>query len=151
MEPPVFLKWNPTHEKRTMHDGVEVWEGRWVIYVKLAENAHPDANHNITEIDEYFDEHDCWARKLQTYETEDGEFAPADMGLVKGLRIVDAWNRRDEILESMDNAETTQDRIRETARKAAESAASHYFDYNNPKVSMNPETPHPGSWRHRIR
>lgn len=152
LDPPVFLKWNSTHSRRTRSDGIEVWEGRWIIYSQLRESQHPDAQNIKTGIDVYDSERGLWLRKLQTYQTEDGEFAGADMGLVKGLRLMDAKMRElgsekfyRQTLEAADERE--QEQQRSQLREAAAASSSYYDSYNNPIVG--PDTL--GNWRHRIR
>ena len=152
LNPPVYLKWNPRYEKRTRSDGIEVWEPRWVIYSELPQSYHPDAGNVKSDIDIYDPERGVWMRRLQTYETEDGEFAKADMGLVKGLRMMDHMMKElgtdqfyEDTLVAADERE--EEEQRKKLRDAAAGSKSYYDSYDNPIVG--PDTL--GNWRHRIR
>lgn len=96
MFPRHFLAWNPEYEvSGYAPGGTPAYDGRWEIWIELTGVTHPQATHEITSIDRYLPEHDCWARKLQTYKAEDGSYVPIDDRLLVGLELADTWSGQD--------------------------------------------------------
>lgn len=142
-DPEPFLVWNPV-----AREAGEGWEPRWEIWVELEENHHPEAQNFRARTDRYFTERGCWARKLQSWEHEDGSFAPVDARLVRALKMADTWSRGRFYEEQVDEPYRRNQRERsERLARGAAAAASYYDRWDSPVIG--PHTS--GDWRHRIR
>jgi len=150
MSPRVFMQWNSRVFKANDLNGVH-WEGRWEIWCELMHSSHPDAKNTLYKTDAWNTDAQCWMRKLQVYQTEGGDFAPADRALIVGLKMADAWADR-LFYENKIEDPYEREEVRQVSRRveAASGGAAHYRNFNNPTVGA-----HRGSsradWRHRIR
>lgn len=150
MEPKTFMLWNARVFKANDLNGVH-WEGRWEIWCELRESQHEDANNELYRTDRWNTDFQTWMRKLQLYQTEEGNFAPVDRALVIGLNMADTWADR---LWYQNNIEVPHDH-EEAVRvarsvEAASGGASYYRNFNNPTVGGHRGSSRAG-WRHRIR
>lgn len=147
MEPKVFLVWNSVHRSFEKF-GTKRWEGRWEIWCELRHSTHPDATNELAETDRWNTDHQCWMRKLQVYETEDGEFAPADRALVKGLKMADAWASRTFYEDHVEDPEIEREEAAMQARREIWQGASEYYrTHNNLRVGGDVNS----GWRWRTR
>lgn len=143
MYPRHFLRWNPRHQKVG-----EKWEGRWEIWIELAEVAHPDFKHFVDhDKDVWNTDAQCWMRRLQAYTYEDGSFAPADERLLIGLEMADTWSNR-RFFE--DHVEEPHSRKEEEAtrhiRDISAGSANYYRRIDSPIVGRHVNS----GWRWRI-
>lgn len=150
MSPRVFMEWNPRTYKVNDLNGVH-YQGRWEIWCELMDSSHPDARNLKYRTDRWNTDAQCLMRKLMTYQTEGGDFAPADRGLIIGLNMADTWGNRlfyeDEVEKPYEAWEAKQ--ITKQV-EAASGGASHYRNFNNPTVGGHRGGARAG-WRHRIR
>lgn len=148
MVPRVFLEWNPRLFKANDTNGV-YWEGRWEIWCKLEHSTHPDARNARYVSDRWNTDVQCWMRKLQVYQTEGGDFAPADRGLIVGLNMADTWANRLFYEEHViaPNVRIEEARMAVT-REMVSAGSSYYRNFNNPIVGSYGGT---RGWRWRDR
>lgn len=131
MYPRVFLRWSKQ-------------KSRWEIWVELADNSHPGNKFLRSKKDRWCPEAKCWLRFLQTYQYEDGSYAPVDERLLLGLRMADTWERGD-ILDELERREESRESRKKNDRlDLLESLASHYRNYINPTVGYGSKNP---GWR----
>lgn len=147
MTPGVFLVWNSAWENRGTEDQ-PVWEPRWEIWCELTDVSHPDARHQLSDKDVWNTDAQCWMRFLQTYETAEGDFAPADERLIVGLQLADTWSNRRFYEDWVEGAYDAQQASLAKARRETIIGHSEYYDnYDRPVIG--PGTG--GDWRWRIR
>lgn len=147
MEPKVFLVWNSVHRSFEKF-GTKRWEGRWEIWCELRHSTHPDATNELHETDRWNSDHQCYMRKLQTYQTADGEFAPADERLLVGLRMADAWADRRFYEENIERPFEQQEAAREAARREIYAGGAEYYrTIDSTRVGGHVSS----GWRWRIR
>ena len=151
LSPRVFMQWNPVLYKVNDLNGIH-YVGRWEIWCELMHSTHPDAKNVRYEIDRWNTDNQCWMRKLQVYQTEGGDFAPADRALIVGLKMADTWADR---LFYKHNIEDPHEReeIRQVARQveASSGGAAHYRNFNNPTVGAHRPQGRGAGWRWRNR
>ena len=149
MSPKVFMEWNPRVRLEINHTS---WRGRWEIWCELRDSHHPDATNILYRTDRWNTDAQCWMRKLQVYQTEGGDFAPADEALIIGLNLVDVWADRLFYQNNIVDPHT-RDEIRRTlmASNAASGGASYYRNFNNPTVGAHSGKHARSDWRWRQR
>lgn len=147
MSPAVFLVWNSAFRSYEKW-GTTRYEGRWEIWCELRESQHPDASNQLDRTDRWNSEHQCYMRKLQVYETEDGEFAPADRGLVKGLKMADAWADRRFYEEHVEEAHKDREARRRLAREELMRGSAQYY-YDHDRLLVGPDVNSGWRWRTR--
>ncbi len=148
MSPRVFMQWNPRVYKVSDINGIH-YEGRWEIWCELSNSRHPDASNVLEKTDQWNTDEQCWMRKLQLYQTEGGDFAPADRALIIGLNLADAWADRlfyeNKVVDPHEREEMQQ-----TARRVEiqHGGAEHYRNFDKPTVGAHSKG---GNWRWRNR
>lgn len=150
MTPKTFMIWNPTWRETEVPgaQGKPIYEPRWEIWCELRDVSHPEAKNQLADSDRWNTEHQCWMRKLQTYETADGEFAPVDRGLIIGLRLADTWARDNFYEEFVDEPFFARERaLQDRVDDASAYASRYYANLDNPSVGPYVSK----GWRHRIR
>jgi len=148
MTPRVFMIWNPIYQSRKRYDGYKVFEPRWEIWCELQPSRHKDASNEKAKGDKWNSQHQCWMRRLQVYETSEGEFAHADRALIKGLQLADAWTRDDFYEDTIENPHKNLERLQHRARKEIfAGGAEYYHSYDRTLVGPDVNS----GWRWRIR
>jgi hypothetical protein len=150
MEPEVFLIWNPRMYERKdkfLTNGDHPWEGRWEIWIALTDSTHPDAKNERMKTDRWNTDRQCWMRKLQTYETEDKEYAPLDWGLITGLEMADTRRNRRFYEEHVHNVwEAELEAAERTRMNTWAGVANYYEKHNNVIVGRHFNS----GWRHGV-
>ena len=149
MSPKVFMQWNSRTYKADDLRGVH-WEGRWEIWCELRTSAHPDATNERYRTDRWNTDAQCWMRKLQVYQTEGGDFAQVDRGLIVGLKMADAWADREFYKNNIEDPHE-QEELRQDARRVEvlSGGVSHYDRYNSPIVGAHRGRHARADWRWR--
>lgn len=145
--PLVKLIWNP----RALKSG-ESYEGRWEIWVQLADNTHEHNRFVGSRKDLRFG--DQKYRFLQTWCQRDRTgydqgFAPIDHRLLRSLALADSFANRRWYEDNVELPE--EDRERRAMldiKQAAVDTQSYYRNLFNPTVGARGRS---ADWRHRIR
>lgn len=120
-----FLRWNPRFAPEPANQ--DHWQGRWEIWCELMDVAHPLAKNKLAETDEWDSEHQCWVRFLQTYQTADEKFAPADERLIVGLEMANTWKNRRFYEDHVEEPEAREDRMKMLMGQEQIKEGSRYF------------------------
>lgn len=156
--PRVFVRWEPNPiPGNATPAGVtgpkaKNQNGRWVLYVEIAETAHPESRYRDPGSNYTWNaEENCWMMKLQTWEHEDGSFASLGTYLLDRLRQADTWRRRRFYEEEIEEPRREREREqREEVGELSRNTAAYYESYNSPIVRPG-STAGKADWRWRLR
>lgn len=152
MDPKVIMVWNPRYLYPGEHEpapGSEWPSPRWEIWVELRSSTHEKAKNEITKLDRWSPEHQCWMRYLQVYDNADRSFAPVDERLLVGLALADTWANRDFYDEHVADAYDLAEQRRILTAKETMAGSSNY--YRNLDRTLVGRHSRAADWRHRIR
>jgi len=142
----IVLQWNS--RVRLRRKDPDIWSGRWELWVTMEDSSHPLSKYLRRAGDRHLPDKG-WCRFLQTWQYDDGTFAPLDDRLFGQLRRQDTWrNRRwyQEVIEETE--ERTDNEWRGKIRDAVQDAENYYRNWDNPFFSPGSSG---GDWRWRNR